>query len=282
MRGLTWSGDTDSGRTPRPSSVPSVGNQHHVALLEKFKCTTRVTGGAATRKDRGMINWREQLPEEYQHLLAYCESTETCNGQVRLIQLFARWLSTLYELFTDDPWSQNIIHELALNHGCSGMLANGWWQRRVDQIDYVTIHHTYGWNSPHALAEWYVQKDGGRPSIPYTIWVTETGEVLLCNKLTEGCWHDHSGHENSHLSIGMAGALHKYAPTDVQLEAVARVCAWVINNPDMPLVRGVDEITGHMDWYSTACPGWLDTGEGAPSGLWKPRFYAKLDEALNA
>ncbi|MCP4540535.1 MAG: N-acetylmuramoyl-L-alanine amidase [Chloroflexi bacterium] len=228
------------------------------------------------------IDWREDLiPEWTQTLLQYAENAGV-EGWTVLVKSMASQLDMWWPLKSKEPWDRSIITELARNHDCSGMLASGWWQRRVDQIDYVTIHHTYGWNSPHALAEWYVQKDGGRPSIPYTIWVTETGEVLLCNKLTEGCWHDHSGHENTHLSIGMAGALHRYAPADVQLEAAARVCAWAINNPDMPLVKGVDEITGHMDWYSTACPGWLDTGEGAPSGLWKPRFYAKLDEALNA
>jgi hypothetical protein len=79
----------------------------------------------------------------------------------------------------------------------------------------------------------------------------------------------------------MAGALHKYAPADVQIDATVKVCAWAINNPDIPLVNGIDKIKGHMDWTSTACPGWLGTGEGAPSGLWKPRFYARLEALLN-
>jgi hypothetical protein len=104
--------------------------------------------------------------------------------------------------------------------------------------------------------------------------------VLLCNALTEGCWHDHTGHKNTHLSVGMAGALHLYAPSDAQIDATARVCAWAIDNPDIPLVDGIDKIKGHMDWYKTACPGWLDTGEGKPSGPWKPRLYNRIEELL--
>ncbi|MCP4538531.1 MAG: N-acetylmuramoyl-L-alanine amidase [Chloroflexi bacterium] len=226
-----------------------------------------------------MENWRDKLPEWVKPLLVYAEGS-SFEGWASLAKSMAIMLDSLHPPVTNDPWDRVIIDELAHNYNCPGLLANGWWQRRVDQISHATIHGTYGWNSPHALADWYIYKGGGRPSIPYSIWITETGEVLLCNALTEGCWHDCTGHENTHLSIGMAGALHEYAPPDVQIEAAARVCVWLINNPDIPLVDGIDKITGDMDWRSTACPGWLDTGEGAPSGLWKPRFYNRLEALL--
>jgi hypothetical protein len=96
------------------------------------------------------------------------------------------------------PWDRDITSELARNPGpytSSHLQAdNGWWRRTLDMIDAVTIHHTLS-DSPHATARHYVDKSGGRPSIPYTIWITQTGEVLLCVPLEEGLWHDHTCEE---------------------------------------------------------------------------------------
>jgi len=215
------------------------------------------------------MNWERNIPANLQGLLDYAKAGGT-EGWAELVNRMAEMINP-----EDVPWDRNIINELEQNDNCSGLLKNGWWLRDIGWIDYVTIHHTLS-NSPHEFAKWYVGT--GRPSTPYTIWVAETGEILLCNPLEWGCWHDHTGHENTHLSIGMAGRLHEYAPSTAQLNAVAEVCAWVIKNPDIPLVDSIRKIEGHEFWYSTACPGWLDTGEGAPSGFWKSHFYEILAE----
>jgi len=109
-----------------------------------------------------------------------------------------------FEVLDAEPWDKNIIDELARNDSCPGLLANGWWQRTLNQIAGLTFHHTLS-DSPHATASYYVKKGGGRPSLPYTIWVSQTGEILLCNRLEEGCWHNHQGHKNKQLSVGLAG-----------------------------------------------------------------------------
>lgn len=217
------------------------------------------------------MNWKNSIPANLQGLLDYAQAGGT-EGWAELVNRLVEMISP-----EDVPWDRNIINDLARNYNCPGLLKNGWWQRTIDQISHVTVHHTKS-DSVHAFTEWYVGT--GRPSTPYSIWVTQTGEILLCNALTEGNWHDHTGHKNIHLSIGMAGNLHIHTPCDVQLHATAEVCAWVINNSDIPLVDGVDKIKGHLDWYNTACPGWLGTGEGKPSGFWKPRFYKILNEWL--
>ena len=169
---------------------------------------------------------------------------------------------------------KNIIDELARKpSGCPGVLKNGWWQRTLDQITGVTFHHTLS-DSPHVTASRYVKKDGGRPSIPYTIWITQTGEALLCNPLEDGCWHDHTGHKNINLSVGLAGTLHKYRPAQVQLEAAAQVVKWAIGHPEMNIT--MDKVLGHMDVGEykdrTECPGW----ESAASDFWKDDFYKLL------
>lgn len=166
-------------------------------------------------------------------------------------------------------WDRDIRGELARNENCPGSLRAGWWQRTLSQINGLTFHHTLS-NSPHATAKHYIHKGGGRPSIPYTIWCSETGEVLLCNALTEAPWNDHTGHKNSHLSVGLAGSLHLYPPADVQLDAAARVAIWAIHHPLMNVT--LETVKGHRDYVSTVCPGW----ESAASGHWKEQLYNRI------
>lgn len=190
-----------------------------------------------------------------------------------LAVLAASWVDRANELRSSVPWTGDIRGELARNPGpyANAYLRRdgGWWQRGLDQIDGVTYHHTLS-DSPHATAQHYVNRDGGHPTTPYTIWVTQTGEVLLCVDLTEGLWHDHTGHENTHLSVGLAGQLHLYPPADVQLDAAARVAVWAIR--ELPGVTELAQIKGHRDYVSTICPGW----QASASGHWKSDLYARI------
>lgn len=174
------------------------------------------------------------------------------------------------------PWTRDISGELARNAGpyADGTLQRegGWWRRKLEQIDGLTFHHTLS-GSPHATARYYVAKEGGRPSIPYTIWVTETGEVLLCVPLDEGLWHDHTGHRNTHLSVGLAGSLHVNRPSEAQLEAAARVAAWAIKSAMLSGITGIGQIKGHQDYAQTVCPGW----GAAASGKWKGALYGRIE-----
>ena len=182
-----------------------------------------------------------------------------------------------------EPWDRVIIDELPTSAGpfsASGLRRDeGWWQRTLDQIDAITIHHTTS-GSPHATARNYTRKSGNRPSIPYTVWVTETGEVLLCRPLTDGLWHDHTGHENTHLSVGMAGHLHLHRPSDVQLAATVKVCTWAILSDDLPLVLSASQVKGHQDHFKTQCPGWDMQKGNEGSGMWRDDFYALLLKSL--
>lgn len=177
----------------------------------------------------------------------------------------------------DKPWDKDIIGELATNANCPGSLKGGWWQRELNQITGLTFHHTLS-DSPHAFASWYVKSSGGRPSICYSIWITQTGEVLLCNALTEGNWHDHTGHKNVNLCVGLAGRLHEYHPAAAQLQAAARIAAWAVHDDRMNITLGT--VRGHMDVGThagkTQCPGWASDA----SGNWKPELYEMIEALL--
>ena len=192
---------------------------------------------------------------------------EGCN--IILLSHVGSMYLNILATYPKEPY-KDIINKLARNDNCPGSLKNGWWQRTLDQIIGLTFHHTLS-DSPHATAKHYVKKGGGRPSIPYTIWITQTGEALLCNPLTDGCWHDHTGHKNVNLSVGLAGTLHKYRPAQVQLEAAARVVKWAVEHPQMRIT--MNTVLGHMDVGTykgrTECPGW----DSAASDFWKDDFY---------
>jgi hypothetical protein len=192
---------------------------------------------------------------------------------ILLSSVGSMYLKILATYPKNEPY-KDIINELARKpSGCPGSLKNGWWQRTLDQITGLTFHHTLS-NSPHATASHYITKGGGRPSIPYSIWITQTGEALLCNPLTDGCWHDHTGHRNTRLSVGLAGRLHEYRPAQVQLEAAARIVKWAVGHSEMNIT--LESVKGHMDvgTYAgrTECPGW----DSKKSGYWKDKFMALL------
>ena len=152
---------------------------------------------------------------------------------------------------------------------CPAPLHNGWWPRTLEQINGITIHHTLS-HDPHAVAAAYITTRGGRPSIPYHVWISREGVVAYCLDLTEGCWHDHTGHRNTHVSVGLAGVLDVNPPPDAQVWALIRA------------VRGLREllpnvtlasVRGHRDYIATRCPGW---GQPPQYHAWRAAFYAVL------
>jgi len=138
-----------------------------------------------------------------------------------------------------------------------------WWVRKPDQIKGITIHHTLS-HSPEATARYVIEKKG-RPTLPYHFWVSAEGDCWLCVPLHYGMWHDHTGHKNINISVGMAGHLHKAAPTPVQMEATVRLVRYLMTEYEIPL----EQVQGHCDRYATVCPGW-------DAMRWRDRFYEEL------
>jgi len=143
-----------------------------------------------------------------------------------------------------------------------------WWIRKLSEIQGITIHHTLSHN-PQNVAR-YVIESKGRPTLPYHFWVSQAGECWLCVPLTYGMWHDHTGHRNVNISIGMAGHLHKVWPTQKQLDATARLVRWLMREYEIP----IEQVQGHKDRYaSTVCPGW-------DMAHWREVFYEMIERGL--
>lgn len=138
-------------------------------------------------------------------------------------------------------------------------------RRTLADIDGTTLHHAKG-HDPVGVHEWE-QRARGRPGIEYHFWITETGEVLLVRDLESACWHDHTGDQNTHISVALAGYKDSRPPPLLQLEAAARVCAWTAFTF---LYKDVDrQVCGHDDYHNTRCPGWRLAG-------WRDQFYVRL------
>lgn len=176
------------------------------------------------------------------------------------------------------PDATDIRATLLTNPVCPPPLENGWWGRTPSQITGLTIHHTLS-HSPWATAQYYIQKSGGRPSIPYHYWVCTCGQVLYCLDLVQGCWHDHTGHKNANVSIGMAGSLHEVRPTLPQLASAVALTTFLVFQLDLVL----SEVLGHNQrsapvGYPTTCPGW----DSATSGYWRHEFLSAVVEQVNS
>ncbi len=138
-----------------------------------------------------------------------------------------------------------------------------WWVRERDEIKGITIHHTLS-DSPVATARYVIDKKG-RPTLPYHFWVGRTGDAALCVPLRFGMWHDHTGHNNVNISVGMAGHLHRLRPSGAQIEGTALLVRWLMHEYQIPL----EQVQGHCDRYATICPGW-------DLKVWRDEFYQTL------
>lgn len=145
----------------------------------------------------------------------------------------------------------------------ASLLANrgGWWERSLDDIDGIAIHHTTT-NNLEATAAWTARPkaEGGKgyPSLQYHFWVAADGEIFYCVDLGQGVWHDHCGDKNTHISVGMAGRLDVAPPPQAQLQATA----WLVAHLCRQFALTVEQVNGHQEWawkhsrVKTACPGW--------------------------
>lgn len=159
------------------------------------------------------------------------------------------------------PPYDDIVDQMPVNSHPTAPEA--WWAREPGQIKGITIHHTLS-HSPEATARYVIEKKG-RPTLPYHFWVTAEGDCWLCVPLRYGMWHDHTGHRNVNISVGMAGQLHKVAPTPVQMEATVRLVRYLMAEYEIPL----ENVQGHNDRHATICPGW-------DAMHWRERFYERL------
>lgn len=150
------------------------------------------------------------------------------------------------------------------------------WPTRTECTG-ITIHHTLS-HSPRATAA-YITKSKGYPTTQYAYWVSADDgcPVYQCLRDSVACWHDHTGRLQTTISIGMAGKLHKAAPSLEQMDACAQLCVVLMKRHSF----GTDQVQGHLararlvkpEPVYTVCPGWNVSG-------WRSDFFGLLADRV--
>lgn len=128
------------------------------------------------------------------------------------------------------------------------------------EITHVTLHHT-GDSRPLMPGDDPVQRlrnlqswgasDRNWWDLPYHFLMDLEGDIY------EGRDYHYMGETNTsynpggHFLISIIGNYGRQEPTQAQLESIADLMAWALNEFDLPLER----IGGHYNYASTGCPG---------------------------
>lgn len=128
--------------------------------------------------------------------------------------------------------------------------AAGFKQRPLSAIRYLVLNHTGG--SPtvpvEKIAEFHRQR--GYPGIAYHYLVDGQGNILQVNPLTETV--SDQGYLGEGVNIAIAGKFDDVVPTDAQLDAAARLSAWLLQELRLP----PEAIKGVSEFVATGSPGW--------------------------
>jgi len=120
-------------------------------------------------------------------------------------------------------------------------------KRRVDKIvQHHMAHKSWNINDVHN----YHKNSNGWAGIGYNYWIAFDGTIYEGRGMNVGA---HVGGHNSHtIGIGYQGDFSSQKMTDAQLKSGIELNKWLIGK--FPNV-GKNDIIGHSDLASTACPG---------------------------
>jgi N-acetyl-anhydromuramyl-L-alanine amidase AmpD len=149
--------------------------------------------------------------------------------------------------------------------------------RNRSDIRNVVIHHSAVVPSvgPQAIARYHVTSLDW-PGAGYHFFVAADGIIYQAHALEAISYH--AAHANP-ISVGICflGSFMETVPPAAQLRAGARLVAWLLQELDL----GIDDVKGHQEVGSTACPGdqWLQ------GRRWKAMLrqeVARVQEAAEA
>ncbi|MGB3219559.1 MAG: N-acetylmuramoyl-L-alanine amidase [Anaerolineae bacterium] len=142
----------------------------------------------------------------------------------------------------------------------------GFKSRDLAQVKLVVINHTAV--DPSVTAERIAQAHMGRwPGITYHYYIQADGAILQTGRLTESV-DDLQAWLFTGVQVCFAGNFKVVTPTDAQLDAGARLCAWLLQQFKLP----IEALKGVSEFVATASPGaqWL---QGA---VYKNTLVAKV------
>ncbi len=174
----------------------------------------------------------------------------------------------LFAVGPDAPPIKDIVDELPTHP------TKRYPTRPLSAIRTIVIHHTATSTTitPERIASYQVTRKG-MPGIGHHFYVSANGAIYQTNRLeTES---DHAFDRNrSSIGVCFTGNFSKSVPRTVQLEAGAKLCAWLLGS----LGLSTTSIVGVSEFADTESPGaqWLK-GE-----RWKHTLLTRVRAALQA
>ncbi len=144
--------------------------------------------------------------------------------------------------------------------------------RHLTDIRQIVVHHTAPRPTitPAGLAEYQV-KNEDKAGISYHFYVATDGTVYQTNRLETVS--DHAPDQNqSSIGVCFQGDFSQSIPTNAQIEAGGRLCAWLVGALQLP----TDAIVGLGELADTESPGtqWLD------GQRWKEKLLEQVRVSL--
>jgi hypothetical protein len=142
--------------------------------------------------------------------------------------------------------------------------------RKLDRITHLCIHHsaTAGSISLENVAKYHVD-DRGWPGIGYHFYVKPDGLVYQTNRM-ETISYQVSQNNDYSVGVCVSGDFTYAPPPDKQVEATARLVAWLMQELSVP----EQNVMGHKEFpdNDTSCPGetWLK------NQCWKNTLTARI------
>lgn len=178
-------------------------------------------------------------------------------GTFKMVQTGNAYVITLVpELQQAVPEPIDIVDDLPTNLNAQWPFPK--WDRKLEDIHYITYHHSAGSRSSQNIMWWHRYHTGSkswsRVGYHYGIAALNPGEEIKLYQLnyeSTTSWHDTRNYDT--LGVCTAGDLregHDVEPNAVQLDCWGRLCYHLV--PQLPNLRA---IVGHKYWQATACPG---------------------------
>ncbi len=135
-------------------------------------------------------------------------------------------------------------------------------QRAISQINRIIVHHTAAAPTVgvDAIATYQV-KQRGYAAVSYHFFIGANGVTLQTNPLTAVTTQTVESHNLGAIGIGFAGNFSEAPPPAVQIEAGARLIAWLLRQLRLP----IEAVVGQKELMPTQSPG-LHWDSGAQWG----------------
>ena len=144
--------------------------------------------------------------------------------------------------------------------GIWGDSFNWSWVRPWNQLQGILIHHSVTKHeaTPDDIA--LLHKARGWAGIGYHFVITKDGIVHYVGDISTARAHVADKNEKF-LGIVLVGDFTKHLPSDEQIISAHELCKFFFfQTPSLPTLNSWDQLGGHKDQQSTACPGssWPD------------------------